>query len=172
MPTSSLRAGTPSGLDLGSALCCYSLCEFVCASVLLCLQSTVSLVSSIPWGKRHPTEDWVFKGLWISAHRPAVGLCICSHPLQEDVSLIINKALIFWYNRMSLGVILLPRSLSRTMVSGFLFLGVLIWKMELQIKTSSWFSHSNEISEKRELISCSNNSRFCSFVYGTIVGQI
>lgn len=36
------------------------------------------------------------------------GLCICSHLLQEEVSLMAKQALIYKYSRMSLGVILLP----------------------------------------------------------------
>lgn len=45
-PLPPLNAGTPLGLNLcRSYVCCYSLCEFVCASVLFCLEDGVSLLS-------------------------------------------------------------------------------------------------------------------------------
>ena len=49
--TSPLSTGFPSGLDLcGLSAHCYSLCEFISAVALLCLEDLVSLVSSIPSG--------------------------------------------------------------------------------------------------------------------------
>jgi hypothetical protein len=33
---------------VGPVLCCYSLCEFMCVSVLLCLEDSGSLVSVMP----------------------------------------------------------------------------------------------------------------------------
>lgn len=45
MPISTLNTGTPSRLDLGQCcLCCFSLCEFIHASVLLCLEETTFAV--------------------------------------------------------------------------------------------------------------------------------
>lgn len=49
MSPSHLRAGTPSGSDMGRLFaCCQSPCEFISASVLLCLEGLASLVSCIP----------------------------------------------------------------------------------------------------------------------------
>lgn len=45
-PLPPLNAGTPLCLNLCRYyVCCYSLCEFICASVLFCLEDGVSLLS-------------------------------------------------------------------------------------------------------------------------------
>jgi hypothetical protein len=70
----SLSAGTLSGLDLWkSCACCHSLCEFVCAPVLLCMDGTVSMGSSITSGSASSSE-----------HCPVVSFCVNSHLLQEE----------------------------------------------------------------------------------------
>lgn len=55
----------------------------------------------------------------LSAYFLAVGLHACSHALQEDVSLIMAEQGTNPLSRMSLGLILLLYSFSRTVVFGF-----------------------------------------------------
>lgn len=56
----------------------------------------------------------------LSAHYPAMGLCFCSHLLQENASLIMAETLIYEYSTILLGVILLLYSFNRTIVFDFL----------------------------------------------------
>lgn len=82
-------------------MCCYSLCEFICASVLLYLEDTISLelfttsglyniyasyITYIPYLAlrggvwwRHPIWDWVFHNFLLSEYSLIVGRCISSH---------------------------------------------------------------------------------------------
>jgi hypothetical protein len=48
--TPSLSAGTPFGLDLCKHCASATVSEFMCVSVLFCLEDLVFLVSSIPTG--------------------------------------------------------------------------------------------------------------------------
>lgn len=86
------------------------LCEFICASAL-CLESLVSLVSSIPLGSYNLSactstnfpEPWgrdLMEKFCLgpSVHRSlalcilfSVGLCICSYLLQEEASLMMTE---------------------------------------------------------------------------------
>ena len=47
------------------------------------------LMEEILW--IHPVEDLVFQGLSLSAYYLAVSLCICSHLLQGDASLMVAE---------------------------------------------------------------------------------
>ena len=56
----------------------------------------------------------------LSAHNSVMGLCIHSCFLQEEAPLMMaEQSTDLWGSRMSLGVILLVRSSSRTVVFGF-----------------------------------------------------
>lgn len=51
---------------------------------------------------------------------PVVAVSICSYLLQKETSLmLVDKTLFYEYSRMSLGVIILLCSFSRTVVFGF-----------------------------------------------------
>lgn len=57
---------------------------------------------------------WALRGgIWLFAYCLPVGLCICSHVLLEEASLMtVRKDTVYAYCRMSLGVILLLHSFS------------------------------------------------------------
>lgn len=109
MSTSFLSAGILSGFNLcRCSLCCHSLSEFMYASVLLCLEGTVSFESStisdfyyLPassstkifksW-KKGFDEDIPFRTECPqSLYSPVVGLCVNSHLLQEASLMKIEK---------------------------------------------------------------------------------
>lgn len=92
-------------LNLRAYTCCHSLYEIYCASVLLCLEDTITLKSfttsgctvfllSLPltslshggvvWWS-HPIYDWVFHSLLLSVHCPVAVPCISyCHKLQQE----------------------------------------------------------------------------------------
>lgn len=137
-PLHSLIAGTPSGLNLCRPRAhCHSLCEFIYASVLLCLEGTVSVKSFItsksydlsvssstqifePWGEGFdegiPFRTQCFR-ISRSLTLPNGCFCVIPYIWQEEVSLMwIEKGTDAWYSGMSLGVILLLCSFSRIIV--------------------------------------------------------
>lgn len=78
-------------------LFCDSLHECIYASVLLCLEASGSLESSIPSGPyslsgglfiKHLVLSWVFPSFSLSTHSPGVSLCINHHLLREAASLV------------------------------------------------------------------------------------
>lgn len=83
--------------------------EFICAPILLYQEDTLALtISPLPLnnspspeggvGWRRPIQDSVFKGLLLFAHCPVVGLCVSSHMLEEEVSLIMVVLCIYgWW---------------------------------------------------------------------------
>ena len=77
-----------------------------------------------------------------SASDLTVGLCIYHHLLQEKASVWIAKqVLIYGYSRMSLGVILLLRSFSKTVFCVPVGSGpIYYWMLGLQLQ--EWFLHN------------------------------
>lgn len=97
----------PCPISPVQSLCCHSLCEFTRVWIRLCLKtlypwncpSPLGLSFSLPpvsyssWSPegRHPIQGWVLQNLSLSAHCPVVGLCIDSHLLQKEASLMMAK---------------------------------------------------------------------------------
>lgn len=110
-------------------LFCHSLCECIYASVLLCLEASVSLESSIPSGPYSLSEGLFIKHLVLSWVFP---ISLCLHTVQVWVSVLITtyceKQLLWWeqgdariyeWNTVPLGVVLWLCSLSRKNSSRF-----------------------------------------------------
>lgn len=123
-----------------------SLCEFICVSVLLCLEGLASFVSylpltftfllPLPQSPPKPRGE-EFNGdipfwtecskLSLSARCLAVGLCI---PINHRKKLLwwwLGRIWCYEHSRMLLGVISKLCSFSRTMVFGFYVHAYLVW---------------------------------------------
>lgn len=105
----SVSVGTQARLNLCiSYVCCQNLCDFICASVLLCMEETVSFRSAIPSAFQSShllstkilEHEWmglikifilwlsVLEHLTLSTLARSVCFCVNSHLLQEQAFFI------------------------------------------------------------------------------------
>ena len=127
-----------------------SLCVFICVSILLCLKSLLSLVSSIPTDSENTSvssstefsepegrdlRDISYLVLGITSSSmlfilSSCGTLYCSHVLQETTVLMMADMLTCEYSRLSLDVILLLGSFRRTVAFGF---PTGLWSIQSQV---------------------------------------